>query len=487
MKWNLDRVFSGGSGSKSFFKKLEEIAKELDTLEKELQGGSLSLVIPNIQTLALTLKEMEAFVECLLSENVKDAQAVVMKGKLRPFLTRFSNLTTHFDASLGSLPEKDFNILVEQFSSLDFPLNEKRRKARDKLSPEQEAFINNLSMDGYEGWSELWDATIGEMNFNGLSFGQIENKLSDPDRNLRRKAFDLIEKNFESRAETFAQALNHLAGFRLQVYKKRNWESALKEPCDENRISEKTLHLIWDTIAEYKKPLCNFLKSKATLLGVDRLSWYDLEAPLSTTPKKIDYQRAAEIVLNSFEEFSPKMAALSKKALENQWIEAEDRKGKRPGGFCTGFPLTGESRIFMTCSNTMTNVFTLAHELGHAFHDALLQPREEMLQHPTMGLAETASTMGEMIVTQAAIKAESDPKEKLHLLDDHLSRAVAYLMNIYSRFSFETSFYEKRKEGFVSSEELSRLMEEAQKMAYGNTLDRYHPLFWATKAHFLLH
>ena len=147
------------------------------------------------------------------------------------------------------------------------------------------------------------------------------------------------------------------------------------------------------------------------------------------------------------------MAAFAKKALENHWIDAENRLGKRPGGFCTALPLAKESRIFMTFSKTMTNLFTLAHELGHAFHNEIVFPLTEMAQDVKMGVAETASTMAEMIVTQAAIKEESDPHQRLFLLDDHLSRAVSYLM-------------------------------KAQKEAYGDSLETYYPLFWAAKMHF---
>jgi len=253
---------------------------------------------------------------------------------------------------------------------------------------------------------------------------------------------------------------------------------------EENRMELATLNAMWDTIEKNQAPLLEYLKCKAALLKTNKLSWYDLEAPLSTTNKKISYDEAAQLIIEQFNTFSPKMAEFAKKALEDQWIEAEDRSGKSPGGFCTALPIKEESRIFMTYSNTMTNVFTLAHELGHAYHNLVIFPLPEMAQHPKMNVAETASTMAEMIVTRGAIAKESDPKERLLLLDDHLSRAVGYLMNIYARFLFETNFYEERKGGFVSHDRLSSLMKDAQKKAYGDALEPYHPLFWAAKMHF---
>ena len=486
--WNLDSIFEGGSHSPTFQKRTQEVKVSLYSIEKLLDEKDFSKSIPLMQSLSHTIREMEAFVHCLMAQNVEDTQANVLIGQMRALGTHFSNCTLQFDTLLKELPESDFEALLQKHPSISFPLNEKRKRALEKLSTEEEAFINHLSMDGYHGWSEAWDAVIGEMTFplqgENLYFGQIENKMSDPSRAVRIEAFKAINEEFTKRQSTISQVLNHLGGFRLQVYKKRKWKDFLKEPLDENRLSKDALTAMWDTIKKNQGLLVRFLECKSDLLGLDRLSWFDLEAPLSVATKEISYQGASEAILKQFEAFSPKMASFAKKALESAWIDGEDRKGKRPGGFCVAIPNLKESRIFMTFSNTITNLYTLAHELGHAFHNEILFPLEEMIQHPTMGLAETASTMAEMIVTQATIRKEKDPKQRLLLLDDHLSRASSYLLNIFARFLFETRFYEKREKGIVSHKELSKLMEEAQKEAYGGALDRYHPLFWAAKAHF---
>jgi pepF/M3 family oligoendopeptidase len=486
--WNLDRVFEGGSRSSSFQKSFQTAQKDTDSLEKLLQSGKISEAIALMQTLGMRLREMDTFVYGLLSQNVEDTHANVLIGQMRTLQTHFSNCSLIFDTLLKEMPEDDFKSLLQNHASITFSLGERRKRALEKLSTDEESFINNLSMDGYHGWSEMWDAIVGEMSFpfqgENLYFGQIENKMSDPSREVREQAFNAIEQGFTKKQSSISQALNHLSGFRLQVYKKRGWNDFLKEPLDENRQSKSSLMAMWETIKKNQASLTRYFDCKAHLLGVDQLSWIDLDAPLSTSSKEISYQEAAETILKQFQAFSPKMASFARKALENQWIEAEDRKGKRPGGYCCALPESKESRIFMTFSKTITNLYTLAHELGHAFHNEILFHLDEMVQHPTMGLAETASTMAEMIVTQAMIREEKDPKHRLILLDDHLSRATSYLLNIYARFLFETRFYEKREKGIVSHEELSTLMEASQKDAYGDALDRYHPLFWAAKIHF---
>jgi oligoendopeptidase F len=180
------------------------------------------------------------------------------------------------------------------------------------------------------------------------------------------------------------------------------------------------------------------------------------------------------------------MAAFAHRAFEGRWIEGEDRPGKAPGGFCTFFPESNQSRIFMTYSGTPSNVSTLAHELGHGFHTYAMKGVHYLNRGYAMNVAETASTFAEMIVADASVKNAKDKAEKLVLLDDKIQRTVALLMNIHARFLFETSFYEERKLGLVSVERLNELMLAAQKEAYCDALAEYHPLFWASKLHFFI-
>ncbi|MCB1109695.1 MAG: M3 family oligoendopeptidase [Chlamydiia bacterium] len=488
MVWDLESIFEGGSQSATFQNTLHSLQKNLTQLKTWIQEEKIAECISLLQDMGKTTREMQTFTYCLLAQDVQDTHASVLAGQMRTFQTDLSNASLLFNNLLVKLSDEAFNSLLKEHPSIAFSLEERRKRTQEKLPIEEEAFINHLSMDGYHGWSEMWDAVIGEMTFpfqdQSLYFGQIENKLSDPDRTVRTEAFNQIESGFREKQQSIAQILNHLGGFRLQVYKKRKWEDFLKEPLDENRLSKDSLLAMWGAVENNRERLTRFLECKARLLGLKRLSWADLEAPISNTAKEISYEEAADIIVSQFQTFSPKMAHFAQQALEKGWIEAEDRQGKRPGGFCVALPNSCESRIFMTFSNTITNLYTLAHELGHAFHNEVVFPLDEMVQHPTMGLAETASTMAEMIVTQAMIQKEKDPKQRLLLLDDHLSRAISFLLNIHARFLFETRFYEKRRAGIVSHEGLSKLMEGAQQEAYGGKLDRYHPLFWAAKIHY---
>ena len=180
------------------------------------------------------------------------------------------------------------------------------------------------------------------------------------------------------------------------------------------------------------------------------------------------------------------MGSFARLAFEQSWIESEDRSGKRPDGFCAPFLNAKQSRIFMTYSGTMNNVFTLAHELGHAYHSYEMRDLPIFAQQYRMNVAETASTLAEVVVIDSMIKQSSSPKTQLALLDNKLQRSVIFLMNIYARFLFEIDFYHERRKGFVLAKDLNDLMEKAQKKAFGNALAEWHPHFWIAKQHFYL-
>ena len=220
----------------------------------------------------------------------------------------------------------------------------------------------------------------------------------------------------------------------------------MQEPLQINRMSEKTLNAMWSAIMESKPVLVKYLDRKAKLLGVDKLDWHDIEAPIGSSTRTIPYDDAAGFIIEQFRSFSPELAEFAATAFDEGWIESEDRAGKRPGGFCTPFPLSGQTRIFMTYSGTATNISTLAHELGHGYHQHVMNDLPALSLEYAMNVAETASTFAELIVSDRAMMAASDPDEKLGLLEDK-QRAVAFFMNIHARFLFETRFFEQRKQG----------------------------------------
>lgn len=502
-KWDLDVFFPGGSGSPDFERFLATLAADLEALHErvrtcppQVDAEQWAALLERVQDAGARLSHAGAFAACLASQDTGDERARLLVSRVGELRARYTALWTELDRHLMRVPDGEWQVLLahEALRPVAFPLDERRRRAFDRMPPDHEALASSLAVDGYHAWGDLYELVAGRLRIpveeDGrtvyLSAGQAANRLEHPDRRVRAAVFSRWEEAWASQADLFAAALNHLAGFRLQWYRRRGWEDVLKEPLDENRMSRATLEAMWDAVTRHRHRLLPYFERKAQLMGIERLAWYDVHVPAVQSEARITYDEAATFILDQFARFSPDMAALARRAFEERWIEAEDRPNKRAGGFCTSFPVSRQSRIFMTFSGTPSNVGTLAHELGHAYHQYVIDDLPELAQNYPMNLAETASTFAERVVTDAAIRHAADPATRLALIEQQVLDCVSFFMNIHARFLFETAFYEARRSGPLSVEELNRLMVEAQRRAYHDALGEYHPHFWASKLHFYI-
>lgn len=476
MTWNLNTIYSSEQDLRQDVQELKELLKG----SKELKDAVLKL-----QEAGKILHHLESYIECLLAQDPTDSQAHQKNNEIGELKACYETALFSLGNRLAQLDQPAFSELKKQLKEINFYLEELRSHAKEKASIEKEEIIYSLSSDGYHSFWSLYQAYTGNMKLGKekLSIGQMQNRLSDPDRRVRMQAFNDWQASWKENAGFLSLVLNHIAGFRWKVYAIRGWKNILFEPLSLNRMKEETLQAMWTAVDEAKPYFLQYLQRKAELLGLEKLSWVDIEAPLYDS-SAMSWEEGKQLILQQFEKFHPKKAAFARKAFEKNWIEAEDRPGKAAGGFCVSLPKNGESRIFMTYKGTPFNVATLAHELGHAYHNECVKHLPFFHQQAQMNVAETASTFGEMIVIDQAIRAEKDEHKKLKLLDDKLQRSIAYFMNLHARLLFEKAFYEERREGFVSAEKLSEMMVAAQKQAYQNSLADWEPYFWASKMHF---
>lgn len=504
--WNLEPFFPGGSDSPAFAAFLERLETDVAALMSRTAaaappasageaGGWIDLV-EEMQRLTARQRQAGAFLSCLTAQNVKDEQAQVLQGSLRSISAALASASALIDSQMVAVPDETWAeiLKLERLAEIAGPLDERRRRGRERFSPEVEALVNDLSVDGYHGWGELYNKVSGNLTATieedgrtrTLSVPQLANRIRHPDRAVRAAAFAKWEETWSEAADLCATALNHLGGYRLALYKHRGWKEILREPVENNRMQPETLEAMWSTITRNKPHLVRFMERKAKLMGLERLAWHDVPAPISSHQKRIGYDEAANFIVEQFSKFSPDLAAFAGRAFRERWIEAEDRSGKRAGGFCTTFPLSQESRIFMTFSGNSGNVATLAHELGHAYHNWVMREMAPLARSYASNVAETASTFAELIMVDAALKAAHTREERVALLADKVERAISFMMNIHSRFLFETRFYEARRKGILSVARLNELMESAQREAYVESLSQYHPHFWASKLHFYI-
>ncbi len=508
LNWDLDSIFSGGSDSPSLNERLEQLEKQINTYYQSVNqwdhsvstNDELTTLIKQQETITEGFSQCNSYITALLSANVKDTQAKLLSGKLYALLPRWQSADTILSKKFAEISDNNWQTLLQTdaFSLIAFRMNEIRRDGHRLLSEAEENIINTLSLDGLNAWSSHYDTIVGTIVIpfeeNGkvtdLSAGQAFNKMmGDPDPLVREKLFIAWEKAWQEKTSLLSDTLNHLDGFRLSTYKLHGMNDYLQKPLEYNRLKKETLDVMWATIQKNKQPLVDYLTRKANLFGKEKMEWQDQDAPIilgDLKEKTFTFDEAASFIIENFQKFSPKMATFAQSAFEKSWIEAEDRPGKRPGGYCTELPETQESRIFMTYSNSVNEVATLAHELGHAFHSSVMWDLPALNRDYAMNVAETASTFAELIVADATLKAAKTKEEKINLLDTKLQNALAMFMNIHSRFIFENRFYSARQEGLVSEEEITQMMVEAQKEGYHDALATYHPHFWAAKLHFFI-
>jgi len=445
--------------------------------------------------------ELGSLAGCHAAADASNTEYRKLEAKLAALSPQTEKINSSIEFALQSCGQELFEkflSLDERLQNISFYLTERKQLADLRLPKEQELLASELSVDGFSAWGRLYDRLSGDLRITLMEKGELVEKspgqvqFDEPLRSVRENKFYAASKAWDTIGDTCADALNHLSGTRLTIYKRIGVKDHLDMPLAQNRMQRETLDAMWKEISAFQPILKKYLDRKAKLLGQEKLSWYDLQAPLpqkylGQVDPEIKYDTACNLISDAFDEFSPDLGEFARMSYDKQWIEAESRAGKRQGGFCTGFDLEKESRIFMTYNDTADSMSTLAHELGHAYHSWVLKDEALLQQDYPMNLAETASTFAEAVLGEHRLKT-ADDQTQLAILEGMLGDAVGFLMNIHCRFLFEDAFYRERAEGELSADRLSELMLQAQKSAYQDALqeDGWYPGFWISKLHFYI-
>lgn len=503
--WNLDSIFPGGSKSIQLHIHLQDIKEGLQLMNKGLTittkfnsedaNNVLNLLI-EIGNMKLKLSQATSFITCLLAQDPMDSDATVLQSKISNLNSEYNFMLTKFQALVANTPLNTWIELLESELLTDFKLilTEWRKESESSLTTNEKAILSNLSTDGFHAWGQLYQTLMGNLTIalqidgghQKYSIGQALNLRSHPDEKVRQSAHEALELKWMEQKESFAKILNHLAGFRLQMYSLQGIQDVLEVPLSKNRMQKETLEAMWSAVSKHKNPFTNYLNHKGKINNKGKMQSYNFWAPFTITPRKIDYDDAIDLVKLHFRKFGPKLEQFVIKAMEKGWIEAENRSKKSAAAFCTSFPLTEESRVFMTYSGTMMSVLTLVHELGHAFHNSAMDGQHGLNKQYPLSIAETASTFSEIILLDAAIETAITKEERIMLLDEKIKRSVMNFMNIHSRFLFEQNFYEERKTGYVSADRLNEIMQNAISVGYKDSLHNVSAYTWLWTPHFYM-
>ena len=351
------------------------------------------------------------------------------------------------------------------------------------MSLEEENLANEMLSVSSTSWGKLHETVTASIKDNGKTLTQLRGMQSSSDRKVRKDAYEREVKILRDNEIALAAALNGVKGTTLLLEKRRGWKEPIDRSLFYSRITHKTLDALISALEDSRPMFRDYLNTKAKLLGLEKLDWYDITAPVGKVSMSYTWEEAKKIVTDCYTRFSPEVGAFIKNAFDHNWVDPESHEGKIGGAYDISFPLKKESRVMMNWEGSYDSVCTLAHELGHAYHDFVVKDYPMSQKNYPMTLAETASIFGETTIFQEVLKTATHD-EQLGIIEAFVASACQVCIDILSRFYFERSAFEARKDGDVTPGEFCRLMIKAQDDTYGDAVEVKHPYMWAVKGHY---
>ena len=462
-----------------------EIPKTVKELEKAYKS-QLSI--------GRVLRNTSMFIHSCLSVNARDAAASTWLPTLQQLGAQLNNATHPMYGYLARAEEPVIELLAKNsvLAELSFKI-EQLRKMSDQLLPvTQEQLLTRMAVTGLHGWGNLYKNLSGTLQCTvgneQLGLAAASNQLSNPEQSIREQAWRGINNAWTENEQAAASILNNINGWRIEESGQRSHtrkQHYLDSSCHTSRISRSTLDAMMEATHSSRHIPQSALKAMARLHNVDQLGPWDLMAPAPIESSgSITFNNAIDLIAKSFSEFSKPMGEFAIEMAERGWIDSEQTENRSTGAYCGSFAEPRQPRIFITYNGTLTNVITLAHELGHAWHNRVMEDiPEAKIQYP-MTLAETASIFAETLVRESLLNAAKDDNQRLEIMWSEAETAAALMLNIPARFEFEQRLVETRKTNFVTADAMKDLMRESWQLWYEDSLSEYDDMFWASKLHF---
>ncbi len=497
-KWNLDILYTGFD-TPEFTADLDRLPRLIAELERFAKGAHeldkttlLTEYIRMSEELSELINKLAIYANLRYSANTRDTEAASMLGRIMAM------------ASSTAAPNARLNKIISQIGNIEeiidttpaladyrYLLTNIVRDSKYLLSDTEENIMARMDLSGATAWSDLQSSlTSGvKVDYKGeeITLSSARNLAYSPDATVRREGYEAELACYDKIKDAVAFALNSIKLQVLTECELRGYESPLDKSLYQSRMKRETLEALLTAMQEYLPAFHKYLKAKAKALGHEgALPWYDLFAPMGKCDKVYTKEDARDYLLGIFRGFDTELHDMAKHAFDNEWIDFYPRDGKVGGAFDCGVPSAKESRVLTNFDGSFSDVVTLAHELGHSFHDRQVFAHSVINQEYSMPVAETASTFNEVLVMETAIAAAEDKDEKLALIESQLMDACQIICDIYSRFLFERSVFENRPTEFMSADRMCELMLDAQKCAYGDGLDEstLHPYMWLCKGHY---
>lgn len=510
--WDLTNVYPS-LVSNEYAADFERFQRQLTTLEALLvekaaktdSKSDLSALtalaeelINGFNAVLVTAGTLRAFIESFISTDSYNKEALRKQSEFEMAAVNLDMASTLISAWIGKVADRLPEMMKQsqKLQAHQYFLEFFAEQSKYLMPEAEEKLAAELSLSGSNAWSKLQGTITSQLSVDFELDGKVQklpapaliNLRSHPDESVRRRGYEAEDKLWTSVKESLAAAMNGIKGEVNTLNKHRGRKDALHSAIDMAHIDRETLDAMLSAMVDSFPMFRKYWQAKARHLGKEKLAWWDLFAPVGKSKSNYTFEEAKNFILKNFGSFGPDLEAFAKKAFEHNWIDAEQRDGKRGGAFCMDVPGVGECRILSNFDGSFDQVSTLAHELGHGFHNdcAVKAGKSELQKNTPMTLAETASIMCETIVSSAVVKEVKSKEEELAILESQLNGDSQVVADIYSRYLFEKEVFERRAASELSADELCEIMENAQKASYGDGLDeRYlQKWMWTWKPHY---
>lgn len=502
LEWSLKEIYPSFTSEEfsTDLKKVDDGIEELKMFAKSTDEKSNDLIkleelINKLENINLLLNRVGSYANLTLSTDSKNAEGRKYLDVINSKYSLLAEPLTKIYKWVANI--KGIDSLIKSSDLLNkhkFFISEIIEKNNYMLSEKEESIIAKMRNTGSEAWLNYKDYLISthkvDINIDNedktLPLTVVLNMAYSQDAELRKKAYEAEIKSYEKIEEGVAAALNGIKGEVLTTAQLKGYKSPLHMTLEESRMDEDILNSMLTAIKESLPSFRKYLRRKAEMLGhKNGLPFYDLYAPVINKEMKFSYEEGKAFVEKNFRNFSDNLANFAINAFNNNWIDVMPKEGKVGGAFCESIKTINESRVLLNYGNSFSDVVTMAHELGHGFHSHCLKNETALNSEYPMTLAETASNFCEILVKRGAVKSASK-EEAFAILEAEISDCNQVIVDIYSRFLFETEIFEKRKESSLSVEEINNAMLKAQKESYGDGLDNnlLHKYMWTWKPHY---
>lgn len=497
--WDLTVLYQDFDDPKieADFARLKELCKAAeDTLKREDLDARTML-----ETCALQQEELSRlsaslgeFAYLTLATDATNEKAQNLMDWLEIFSVQLELLSSALTRYVGGV--KDLEGLIdssEELQKIAFFLRRSKESAAHLPDPAIEEWLLKMSLSGGSAFSNLRDKldATHTVEYRGetLPLSAIRGKAYDPDPQVRKDAYEAEIASYAKMEIPMAACLNGVKGEALTMIEAEHFDSVLDQTLFNSNMDRATLEAMLSAIREALPAFRKYLRKKGEILGhKNGLPFYDLFAPIAPkgyTPKTYAIEEARQKLIDEMGKFTPDMAAFMDHAFEHRWIDVFPRDGKGGGAFCAELHALDQSRVLTNFTGSFSDVSTLAHELGHAWHNRCMAGLPFCMTDAPMPLAETASIFNETLLANAVMES-AGKEERFSLLEGNLMEATQVIVDILSRYLFETEVIERRKDHTLSPNELKEIMLDAQEKSYGDGLDPdvRHPYMWACKCHY---